>query len=1024
MTHSENIQQAVAALDELRRKQRAWDFSGRLSLALASIFALWLSALLVEMIIPLSVGIRTGTVIGFVTLSVVVIIITFWRLLTDPRLKPGKYAEEWWALRLGQCAPEILRDRLLNAIQINRSEPSSRDDFSPALARQALLAAVADLPHINSKLALDPQRLRIGKRVAALILPALLAVFIMQPERASQAVRRLMHPRTTYEQPPLYSLSVEPAGGWVYRSEPVEFSITAQGEAPRSVELVYWFADNRPQTERVSLTAGQGRVEMEGLGEDMTYQVRGETALSPEYQLKVVTRPQIVELQYKLTPPAYSKLPAVVGKDNAGDMEALPGSQAELTIRANKPLSSAWLIFQEDNRDSTRVDTLSLAIKNQSASTSWNIRRECRYTVRLRDAGGHPDRDPINYRIHLLPDDPPAVRIAFPDVDVEIGEDLKLPLQVEAEDDFGVGRLRLSWLKLSPDSARGGFELKMTRPGALSTTSEILWNLAEIDLTPGDVIEYWAEAWDTDNIRGPKRSESEHRMVRLPSIEEIVARVEGTEKESVTQAENALQAAKELREEVNNLVQEMRRDPQVNWERRKQVESALEQQANLEKQMADFNRKLDELINSLEKHDLASPETLEKYMQLQQLIAEVASPELKAAMEKLQQAMAQQDPEAVRKALEQFDMNREEFLKSIERSLNILKQLQLERRLDELTRQAEELLHEQEQILTELDTSPPPSQAPRQEKLANQDAGFEKNLGEVQKLAGESQEKQLADQLQGLQAQLETQNTQGKMQQAAQLMESGQKNSAQAMGEDAARDLADMLAKLSAASKELKERRKDEVARKMRRLVEELLMVSQEQESLVDKSRRLGTQSPQYRGLAGDQGDLYQALGGIANRMFALSQETFFITPELGARIGSASQSMEEALEGYTNRNPRTVTSPQEKSLGEINRAAEQLVDVLGELQGSSSSTGYEEMMQKLSEMASQQQGLNQQSMPMPGPGVSRSFLAASRWRAWRLNRGLYSNRCSSLAKKGKVCRKSWATWITSLKLWAKWRTI
>jgi len=84
---------------------------------------------------------------------------------------------------------------------------------------------------------------------------------------------------------------------------------------------------------------------------------------------------------------------------------------------------------------------------------------------------------------------------------------------------------------------------------------------------------------------------------------------------------------------------------------------------------------------------------------------------------------------------------------------------------------------------------------------------------------------------------------------------------------------------------------------------------------------------------------------------------------------------MQTALSNYTNRNPREVSNQQNQAQEWLNRAAVQILDAIAKMQGSSSSTGYSELMEQLQKMAGAQAGLNMDTqsmlMPMPGEGGS-----------------------------------------------------
>lgn len=882
-------------------------------------------------------------------------------------------------MKLGEFASDKLRDRLLNAIQVNRS---NRYGHSEDLATTALHQVVADMSDIPLDPVIDREKRRKGLLTRFASQVAILILVVTVPSGLRDAANRLLHPGTAYSQPPTYILSVESQQDWAYRGEATHFTIKVEGEPVSEVEFRYRYDGGDIQTEAVRLRDNAAELEFEGFTTSITYHARYRDFLSSENRLDVVTRPQISELQYKLTPPRYSRLPVEIGAENVGDVEALPGSKLELTVRATKPIGNAWFVFQPSDADSSAADSSSLELSGLTGTVDHILIREGKYRIRLRDEADHPDSDPVSYRIHLLTDEYPTVRILYPDEDVILGDDMIVPLQVSADDDYGISRLTIVYHKLGDPNAGqekvevSSFPITPDIPGSATILTIDMWEMGSLALVPGDAVEYWAVVWDNDNISGPKRSESERRIVRLPTIEEIFAGVEESEQAGFDQAEKALEQARELKDRVAEAIEEMKRNPEADWEQQKQIESAIEQQDSLQKQVDQLKQKIDQLVEQLEKHDLLTMETLEKYKQLQELLAEVATPEMKEAMQKLQEAMEKQDPDALRKALEQFDVDREEYLENIERSLNILKQLQLERKMDELVKQAEELLHRQEDILAGMEDQPPDELAKKQESLANSTENFKKNIEDAQKLAEESGETELADELTDLMNQMDVKQIPSNMRRTAQNMSSGNMDKAQEQGELSARDLSELAGQLSESSEDMKQRRKDDMQKKIRRLTEELLYVSQAQEELAEESVRTGTHSPRYRDLAGRQEDIRNSLNGVTGRLFNVSKETFFVNPSLGAKLGKASAEMESALQKYSDRNPRSVEAPQSSALGNVNQAARQLLEALSQMESSQSSTGYDEMMEQLSQMTQQQSELNQQSigMPMPGQGEQQQM--------------------------------------------------
>ncbi len=968
MSALHTLEQAHRTLDNLRRSQLRIDLIAGLIRIIALTVLIWLIGIAVEAGFGLSTSIRYLLLSGCAAISISLILFIYVKIKRNPRFKPGRYADEWWALQLGKSAPDKLRDRLLNAIQINQPLLKYRGLESEDLAKQALYSAVADLEDITLANALDSSPRRKSLRILAYSGLTACLLFIILPVTLFQATSRLFHPHTTYTVPPPFSLSIDPAGGWAYRGESVTFTVIAEGSPPDRAEFVYRFkVGGRQQSDYVTLENGQGKIEFSGFPDPIHYFARSGTVVSSEYNLDIISRPQVAELQYRLFSPKYSRLPMVLSGDNIGDVEALPGSRLEMTIRSSKQLAQSWLSFLRSGADSSSIDSIALSASGQTCTGNFTIMREGSYRIHLRDSDGHENRDPINYHVRLIADNHPLVRIAYPTEDVVLGDDVRLPLLVEADDDYGISRIDLAYSVMGQDSVVKTVPLDFSPHNTQAVTADYIWDLSEMPLFPGDVLEYWAIAWDNDRVSGPKRSESERRLVRLPSIEEIVADIEQSEEAGIEQAERTLEDARELKEKIAEIVEELRRNPDLDWEKQREMEEALQHQAELERQIEELSQRIDELIDKLEKHDLTTIETLEKYQELQNLIAEIATPELMQAMEKLREAMASQDPDKVRQALEEFDIGSEEFLERIERTMNILKQLQLERKMDELVRLTEELLHRQEEILNKADSQSSEELAERQQALSNTMDILSKNMQETMKLAEQTGEVLLASKLDSLSKLSAEKDIGGRMENAAEAFSENRMRDACEAGEQAARDLAELSAGLKQSAAELKEERKEQLARNLRRLTEELIIISRSQEDLTSQSSRIETKSPRYRDLAGSQGDIRMALQGVIARLFELSRETFFITPDLGASLGKAVEELDRALAGFSDRNPRSVAPPQQKALGEINRSALKILNILGELEGAASSTGYEEMMDRLSQMAQSQQGLNEQTMMLPG---------------------------------------------------------
>ena len=95
--------------------------------------------------------------------------------------------------------------------------------------------------------------------------------------------------------------------------------------------------------------------------------------------------------------------------------------------------------------------------------------------------------------------------------------------------------------------------------------------------------------------------------------------------------------------------------------------------------------------NDLAKNNLLSEETLQKYNELQELLEKMNSDEIKEAFKRMQESLKNLNRDNVQMSMEEMKANEEYIKKSIERTLNLLKRIQVEQKVDELLKRTQEL---------------------------------------------------------------------------------------------------------------------------------------------------------------------------------------------------------------------------------------------------------------------------------------------------------------------------------------------
>jgi hypothetical protein len=877
-------------------------------------------------------------------------------------------------------ASEEVRDRLRNALQLFRLLSDDKQRYSRGLIEASLTEVADDFMKLDLKGILSEAHLKRSLRTCLICLITLLLLLV--PSFRSGAFR-LFHPFESFSKPLPFSLKVVPGDTTVVAGDSLKLTAKAIGGCPDDITFLLYHGFSIPSKpeERIIPSDKDSTFSLllANLTEDMEYRAVSGRVRSALNRIEVLQPPAIRRLNVKLIPPAYSGLAPRQLEDNIGDILALAGSEAQFRVKMRGDIASAIIVRKKENSD---IDTINLNVRGDEAVCDFRIFSSGVYHIELRDREDLSSRNPIEYKIDLLPDLPPTVDIVQPGEDLELMGIGDLNLLIEAEDDFAISELTIFHHRTSSFTSDTSAEFERTPLPFRQDVdgvfrAEFLWSLSELDLIPGDMVEYYAFVFDNDNVMGPKAGRSKTYILRLPSMNEMFSAMEEAESDAVQELEKALTASQKIKEEVSKAIDEMKRKGELDWSQKRDLQEKTQNYQEVMQKLQEAETALQEIVERAEQSSLLALELAKKYQELQKLLSEIATPEMREAFQKLNEALQQADPEALRQALDKFQLSQEEMLKQIEKTLEILQELKLERQLEELAKTAEELSQRQKDIAENIPQSPDSniSDEIRQEQdLRNETNLWAEKLEEAVKTAQDCD----STTAQGLsEISEEASQIPGEMEKMTSQMQSNQRPSAGEKGKSISRKLSEMSKKLSEMKESLVSRKKEELAQALLTLAGDLVAISQAQEELKIESQVLSPQSPGFRRQSTTQSAIAEGLENVTERLFALSKKSFFITPEIGNSLGEAGNMMKSALDNYTARNPRGVSPQQGKAMESINRATVQILDAVAQMEQSSSPTGYAELMEKLSEMASQQSNINQGSqsmMPMPGEGGMMAF--------------------------------------------------
>jgi hypothetical protein len=767
----------------------------------------------------------------------------------------------------------------------------------------------------------------------------------------------------------------------VLKNDAVTLACSARGVKPDNLFLVLEeFSDNltKPPRNRIELPvtlSGRYEYRLPHVSTSFQYyfvaglnhaRYRNRRALSEKSIVDVRERPVVRSLQVTVKPPVYTGLSPSLLAPNEGEVTVYQGSEVSLSLQADKQLSYARLVFG----DSLESE---LTVAGHTARGSFRVEKNSSYSIEIFDTDSISNSEPVIYGIYMLSDDYPYAEIKQPGADVDLQDELVLPMIIDLRDDFGFSGLWIMGAVFRQGVASDSTSFEMKVPYEIfekgKAISDFSWDLTSFYLVPDDYIQYYAKVYDNDRLNGPKSYKTPYFTARLPSLLEILSRSEEQQQIQLDKIQDISRESEEIRTKLEKINRELRKESKIDWERQQDIKKELARQKDINEKLENIQQELDQIVKDMENRNVLSPEALQKYMELQEMFQELASPELKDAMEQLQQALEKVDKNQIQKALENFRLSAEQFEKNINRFHELFKKVQLEQKMDELIKLAEKLNQEQTRINEKLKEEN--LKQDDFQRLGKKEENIEKNNDYLAQKMEETSRKyqeimqESSEMLEKARSFMEEESLEQKIANMQQQLEESDQQNSRHSGQQLKANFEMMQSMLQSARNNMVEQQKQQVAEAMQKTMKDMLGTSFNQEDLAQRSQKVSSASPQVNDIARQQARLMSNTNQIIEQLMEIADQTFFMSPELYQQMTETMTSMSDAVQQLENRNMQQAATYQNRAMAGFNKALLSLQNSMNQMEQSNSSSGFQQFMEQMQKMSGQQGQLNQESLSL-----------------------------------------------------------
>jgi hypothetical protein len=458
---------------ESRLRTRAW-LSGSAILTLAALLTTTALVMILNHFAFPAAGVRGARVALFVVLAVVAalgIIVPLLRL-TSAR-----------AVQKAETSHPYLEQRLTT---FHERQQASADPFLELLAADTL-SHTQDAPPSSI---VPNNRLFAFAGVGLGCLVALIWMIAARPGYMGYGAS-LLWTGEHKNSAPLYSIHVLPGNVTVRRHSDQLITANVSGLHPEKVQIFAHYQSAKTwepvtmQPQPDSAGGASYQFLLAGLPEDVEYYVAAGPLTSQHYNVHVADLPSVKKIDVTYQYPRWTGMKPVV-QEQTGDLRAIEGTEAQIEVEMDKPLTSGRLIL-DDNQ------TITLSAKTGSKYTGTiRMSKDGAYHIAAIDQS-QPVRLSEDYFIATDKAEPPEVAISKPGGDYRASPIEEVTIGVQGADQFGVRDLHLHY------SVNGGpdHDVNMLQAaGAKNVDGSHTIRLEDYKLVPGDLVSLYATAKD------------------------------------------------------------------------------------------------------------------------------------------------------------------------------------------------------------------------------------------------------------------------------------------------------------------------------------------------------------------------------------------------------------------------------------------------------------------------------------------------------------------------------------------------
>jgi len=637
---------------------------------------------------------------------------------------------------------------------------------------------------------------------------------------------------------------------------------------------------------------------------------------SSVFTLSVKPRPELLNASVTLNYPSYlGKKTEVI--TNVGDILLPEGTHVTWNFKTGKSNSLLFILNGKENI---------LKVNDDESAFNATIRNNSKYSITPKN-DFVTLKDSLSHQITVIKDQSPAIQVEEKPDSIS---NKALYFSGQVTDDYGFSRLSFKYnIRENNKIVSTTSKNIAIKANVTENTFFYFWDLKTIPAKPGQEIEYYFEVADNDGVNGAKVTRSEIKTFKQPTKKEIAEQVSANSQALKQKMQSAIRLANTIEKESKKVAEGLIDKKQISFEDKKQIEALLDKQKQLDEAVKEIKEQNDKNIQQQEDQK-QTEELLEKQKQIKDLFDNVLDEKTKELLQKLQNLMNDKNKDQTQNELSKMQLDNKTLKNELDRLLELYKQLEFEQNLQNDINRLNELAKEQKALSKETADKKQDNESLKQKQDAlNKEMKDLKD--DLKKLEEKNQALEKPNPFEN--PEKDVQDIQKEQQDSKDALDKKDSKSASQKQQKAGEQMEKLSKKMSDMQQQGEEMENNLNAKELRKLLENLLNTSFEQEKVMLTLKKMNQSDPSYVNNVQKQRSIKDNLKTISDSLYALSKRVPQIESTVNEEMNKINFNLDKSLESLGERRTPEANRYQQFTMTSINNLSLMLSEALNQLQ-------------------------------------------------------------------------------------------